>query len=242
MTPDIRRSGFWVWLAAALIPTLMTGCLAGNPVADDSYTSKRLESLPQPGGPRKVVTIYEFRSGVPEISAHGATDMFTTALIKSGSFAVAERQRVNEGVIREKQMNAQGMTTGDNANQRLTGADYIFEGSVTEANANADKNGIAGTVRGLGVEASGAKAVIGLDLRVIDARTGLVLGAVNVRKPVKQGGVSVSGIGSFVQQLTKRDLQGTDVNVGHDSKEGVDEALRACIEEAIYQMVRRYGN
>ena len=86
------------------------------------------------------VTIYEFRSSVSEVSGAAATDMFTTALIKSGSFTVAERQRLNQGVAFEKQLNAQGQTTGDAARSQLKGADFIFEGTVSEANAPGEQD------------------------------------------------------------------------------------------------------
>jgi hypothetical protein len=29
--------------------------------------------------------------------------------------------------------------------------------------------------------------------------------------------------------------------VAHEGRDGVDEALRACIEEAVYELVKRYG-
>lgn len=234
-----RTLGLFIVLTVSL---LLGACATSDPVADNSSTTRKLQHLPRPKGPRKIVTIYEFRSAVPEVSAAGATDMFTTALIKSGYFAVAERQRLEEGVVREKQLNAQGMTTGNTASQRLAGAQYVFEGAVTEANDEESSNGIAGTVRGLGVESSGQKGSIGLDVRVIDANNGLVIDSINVRKAIKQGGYSASGIGAFIQSFTNHDLQGADVSVSHGSKEGVDKAVRACIEEAIYQIVTRYGN
>ncbi len=212
-----------------------------EPQMDNSATTQKLESLPRVEGNRKVVTIYEFRSSVPEISAAAATDMFTTALIKSGTFTVAERERLNQGVAFEKQLNAQGQTTGTVAQSQLIGAEYIFEGTVSEANAQAGKTGMAGVFKGLGVETSGEKATIGIDVRVVSAATGQVLDSVNVRKPIKSGGFSISGVGAFAQKLTKKNLNGADVNVGHEGREGVDEALRSCIEEAVYQLVKRYG-
>jgi len=222
----------------------LPGCVLGwgEPKVDDSATSQKLENLPRRQGPRKAVTIYRFRSTVGEIDGANATDMFTTALIKSGAFRVMERQQLNEGIMEEKRLNSQGMTTGDNAEQRLIGADYIFEGAVTEANSQDSSSGIGGSYKGLGAEASGRKAEIGLDVRVLDARTGEVLDAVNVRKKVKEGGVSLSGIGSFAQKFTKHSLDGADLSMSNEKKEGVDKALRACIEEAIYQLIKRYGS
>jgi curli biogenesis system outer membrane secretion channel CsgG len=133
-----------------------------EPQLDNSATTEKLESLPRvEESKRKVVTIYEFRSSVPEISAAAATDMFTTALIKSGTFAVAERERLNQGVAFEKQLNAQGQTTGTVAQSQLLGAQYIFEGTVSEANAQASKTGVAGVFKGLGLETAGKRPLLG---------------------------------------------------------------------------------
>ena len=219
----------------------LLGGWGSDPKLDDSATTKKLQSLPKVQGDKKVVTIYEFRSSVSEVSGAAATDMFTTALIKSGSFAVAERHRLNQGVAFEKQLNAQGQTTGSAARSQLKGADFIFEGTVLEANAQESKTGLGGVFKGLGLETSGDTATIGVDVRVVSSATGEVLDSVNVRKPIKSGGFSVSGVGAFAQKMTKKNLQGADVGVAHEGREGVDEALRACIEEAVYQLVKRYG-
>ena len=241
MITSLLRNRVTTLVILILCTCLMAGWGSSDPKRDDSSTTKKLESLPRAKGPRPVVTIYEFRSSVPEVSAAAATDMFTTGLIKSGAFAVAERQRLNEGVMREKQMNAQGMTTGNSANQQLSGAHFIFEGTISEANPEESKTGLGGTFKGLGLETSGQKANLGLDVRVVDSNTGVVLDAVNVRKPVKQGGFSAKGLGAFAQKLTKKSIDGADMSVAHESKKKIDQALKACIEEAIYELVKRYG-
>ncbi len=239
------RRQFWlvfrnlVLLAAAM--SVVSCAMVSNPAVDTSHTSRKLSSLSTVQGPKKKVTVYQFNSTVQEISPASATDMFMTALIKSRRFMVLERQRLDESVYREKQMNQQGMTSGDVAQYRLTGADYIFVGTVTEANPSARRTGLAGSVRGLGLESSGEVGEIGLDIRIIDARTGAVIDAVNVRKKVAEGGFSVSGIGSFLRSVTGKNLRGADASVTHDRKEGVDKALRACIEDAIYELARRYS-
>ncbi len=193
------------------------------------------------GVQRKTVTIYEFKSQVAEISPQSATDMFMTALVKTRKFAVLERQRLDESVYREKELNQQGMTTGDAANHQLAGADYVFVGTVTEANAQSGRTGVGGSYKGLGVEKSGETAEIGLDIRVLDAKTGAVLDAVNVRKGVDEGGFSVSGIGSFFRSVTGKKVPGADASISHDSKDGVDKALRECIEEAVNEIAERWG-
>lgn len=239
-----RGINYWASVLTILVAMLgAAGCATGgDPVVDNSNTSRKLQSLPVSQGPKKTVTIYEFKSEVPEITARSATDMFTTALVKSHTFLVLERQRLEESVYREKQLNQQGMTTGDVASKRLTGADYIFVGVVTEANATKSRSGVGATYKGLGVETSGEKAELGLDVRVLDAATGAVVDAVNVRKEIKEGGFSVSGVGSLLRSVTKGRIgSGSDVSVAHDRKEGLDKALRECIEAAVYELARRYG-
>ncbi|NOY86750.1 MAG: hypothetical protein GXP52_05570 [Deltaproteobacteria bacterium] len=191
------------------------------------------EDLP----PKKTVTIFQFDSTVPEVSPASATDMFTTALIKTHAFTVLERQRLDESVYQEKQLNQGGTTTGDVAKYRLTGADFIFVGVITEANAQASKTGVAGAYKGVGVETSGEHAEIGLDVRVLDARTGGVLDSVDVRRKIKEGGYSVSGLGKL---FGKKKLKGANLGIAHDHKDSIDKALRDCIEEAVNILVSRY--
>ena len=94
----------------------------------------------KPLAERIAVTIYQFRGGAGAIDASAATDMFTTALIKSGQFRVVERAQLNAGLIFEKQLNGAAQSTGDVAKQQLRGAQYIFEGTVSQATAGADQH------------------------------------------------------------------------------------------------------
>ncbi|HZW36441.1 MAG TPA: CsgG/HfaB family protein, partial [Candidatus Deferrimicrobiaceae bacterium] len=173
------------------------------------------------------------------------SEMFTTALIKSGAFAVAERQRLNEGVIREKQLNASGHTTGKSAASKLAGANYIFEVVVSEANSGESQGEGSLAVGGMDVSHGSAKDSIGMDVRILDAESGLVVDAVNVRKKIEASSTSVSGVGRLAQSLFS--LRGKsvplnpDINTKSSKKESVDKALRSCIEAAVYDLAKRFG-
>lgn len=240
-----RRIAFASVFLSGLILFATTAFAEQDPVIDNSRTTKKLHSLKRQAGPKKIVTIYEFRSSCPEVNGAGATDMFTTALIKSGAFAVAERHRLNEGVMREKQLQASGMATGRAGSTKLAGAQYIFEGTVSEANPD-EKTAEGGFSVG-GMEVGGASKTdsIGLDVRIVDAETGLVLDSVNVRKNIESGSKGISGIGKLAQSIAA--LKGKHIDLNPDAqgrltrKEGVDRALRACIEAAVYEIVKRYG-
>jgi len=210
---------------------------------DNSKVTQKLKKVKRAGGVKPVVTIYEFRSSVPEIQVRAAQEMFVTALIKSGAFAVAERQRLDAGVNREKQLNASGMTTGDSANSKLAGANYVFEVVVSEANANENNSQGGARVGGVEVKYGSASDSIGMDVRIIDVSSGLVVDSVNVRKKIESSGTSVSGLGKLAQTLFAKKGKDipvdTDASVQSSHKESVDAALRACIDTAVLELAKR---
>jgi curli biogenesis system outer membrane secretion channel CsgG len=236
---------FLATLIVALALTPGAARADSDPVVDQSRSTQRLNALPRSAGAKKVVTIYDFRSSVGELPARGATDMFTTALIKSGSFAVAERNRMNEGVMLERQLNGSGLTTGTAASKKLAGADYIFEGTISESNQGARQTNNGVSIGGMNVQSATNVDEIGIDVRIIDASSGLVLDSVNVRKRIESSQSGVSNVGSLlgaVASMRGRNIPiPVDANVSSGRKESLDKALRACIETAVLELVTRYG-
>ena len=216
-----------------------------DPVIQESKTSKALEALPpKPMEQRVPVTIYEFHSGVPSVSVGAATDIFTTALVRSGQFRVVERNRLTQDVVREKQMNAAGQSDGDSAQKQLHGARYIFEGTVSEANSseNAKQGGV--NIGGLTLGGGHNHDTIGVDVRIVDADNGDVLDSVSVTKELSDTSASVGGTAAFVGTLAS--LRGRvanpltpDVNYQSSHQESVDKALRACIEASVMALIKR---
>lgn len=246
MRSRTERASIAVFAVFALLLVLAgTGFAEKDVEVDGSKTSQKLKSLKRKPGPKPVVTIYEFRSSVPEVQVRAAQDMFVTALIKSGSFAVAERQRLNEGVMREKQINAAGQSTGKSASSKLAGAGYIFEVTVSEANAGESQTEGGFSVGGMDLSRGDAMDSIGMDVRIVDASSGLVIDAVNVRKKIEATSTSVSGVGRLAQSIFSRKGKSIplnpDANVKSSRKESVDKALRSCIEAAVYELAKRLG-
>lgn len=190
---------------------------------------------------KPIVTIYKVKSTVREVSPASATDMFITALVKTHRFLVMERQRLNESIYKEKQLNQQGQTTGNVAAKQLTGADYIFVATITEANADSNKSGVAGTFGGLGIESNSKEAEIGMDVRILDAASGAIIDAISVRRKVSQGGETVSGIGSFLGSMAGIDTHGADLSISNNKNEGIDKALRSLIQDAVQKLAKNYG-
>lgn len=235
-------------LFAALAGTSL-GATASDPYVDRSNTSRQLEA----GGVEKrarrmAVTVYEVRSGVPEIDVRAATDVFTTALVKSRSFRVVERSNLGGGVSAEHQLNADGATTGDVATKKLRGAQYIFEAIISESNPNKSQSEGGFSIGGMTIGGSKDGGEIGMDVRVIDAGNGEVLDAINVRKSLKAGGASLSGMGNLAGTVLSQmggsagavgEAVGTyqpDAALSISGSEGMDKAVRALIELAVAEL------
>ena len=246
--PSIRNSALVMILCAALAgrsgPALSAG-ETNDPVIDRSPTSQALAALPsKPYDQRVAVTIYEFRSGVQEVNAAAATDMFTTALIKSGQFRVVERERLNQGVVNEKQLNAAGQTTGEVAKSQLRGAQFIFEGIVSEANAAEDTRQASINIGGLNLGHGANRDSIAIDVRIVDASTGDVLDSIDVSKVLNDASSGISGTAALATTIAgmhgrQASPLTPDVNYQSSHKDSVNHALRACIEAAVVELAKR---
>ena len=234
------------WLPCLALALALAGPVRAqsNARVDDSASSKELRAIKRQAGAKPAVAIYEFRSAVPDVQAAAAQEMFVTALIKSGAFAVAERQRLNEGLMRERALNNSGITAGPAAGQ-VAAARYVFEVVVSEANRGASDNAQSITIGGMTIGGGRSADAIGLDVRIVDVQTGLVVDAVNVVKAIEASTSTISGVGNLLGAL--RGLAGKTLPVSVDAesrssrKEGVDRALRACIEVAVAELARRLG-
>ncbi len=196
-------------------------------------------------GERVAVTIYEFRSSVPEIGARGATDMFKTALAGQGRFALVERARLNEGVVREKQINAAGQSTGKSAQKPLRAAEYIVEASITELSVGDRQTQGGVNLGGLQLGGGGASDALGIDVRIVDATSGEVRDALSLRRPLKSTAAQVSGTATLVQTLRSMRGQETsplvpDLSLQSSRKDSVDLALRGLINDAVAQLAARF--
>ena len=216
-----------------------------DPVVQSSKQSQALAALPpRPLEQRVPVTIYEFHSGVQNVSVGAATDIFTTALIESHQFRVVERNRLNQGVVYEKQLNGAGQATGDSAQHQLRGARYIFEGTVSEANPGQDQKQGGISIGGLSLGGGKSKDTIALDVRILDANTGDVLDSVSVSKVLNDTGAGIGGTAAFagtVASMTGHNANPLtpDLSYQQSHRESVDKALRACIETSVLTLIKR---
>ncbi|MES2958698.1 MAG: CsgG/HfaB family protein [Pseudomonadota bacterium] len=233
---------------AALAAGFLTACASSPaheaPRVDAAPSASIVKVLPRKAGELTTVSIYEFRSSVTEIPARGTTDMFKTALVNSGQFRVVERARLDEGVMREKQVNASGLSTGKSAKDKLVDAKYIFEGAITQANAGETQRTGAFGIAGAQFGGSTNRDVIGIDVRVVDVATGTIVAVVTVQRAIGSDSSSVSGIGSLIGtvlgQKGKSAAYVPDVQLQHQRKQSLDVALRGAIDQAVVELANRF--
>lgn len=238
----------------AMIPMALAFSLGTDPalasppvepaVADYSAGGQALQRLPRRQGERVAVTIYEFRSGLGNVSARAATDMFKTALVQSGQFRVVERSRLTEGVVREKQLQQGGFASGGAAETQLRGAQYVFEGTLSEANAAESQSSGGLSIGGMQVGSTSNRDSIAIDVRIVDAASGDIIDAIAVRKTILAEETGVSGVGNLLSTVMAQRGRSTpympDLQLQRRQAEGADSALRAAIEEAVLQLARRF--
>src|SRR2546423_7751463 len=228
-----------LWATARLV--LCALCCA--PVAVAAQVPDRLPGTAREA--RSMVAIYEFRSGVTEIGARAATDMFVTALVRSGRFRVMERARLNEGVVREKQLNASGATSGDTGSAQLHGVRYLFEGTLSEANASQDQRASGINLGGMEISGGRNRDAIAIDVRVVDASTGEVMDVLTVRRTVDATQSGISGVGNLISAAAAMHGRALpivpDVHTQQSHRESVDAAVRSAIEEAVATLGERFA-
>lgn len=232
--------------AALALTVLFTGCASNGVREDTSSTSQALRKLPRKSQEQRVaVAVYEVSSNLMELPSRGATEMFKTALVKSGQFRVVERAKLSRGVIAEKQLNAAGQTTGAVAQQPLRGAEYIFQAEITEIAAGGSGSSTGVNVAGLQLGGSDNKDTLGVDISIVDAATGDIVDAVNVRQKLTGSTVSVSGIGALVSRVMAdrgKVASAYTPEVAHTSgrKDSLDMGLRSCLEEGVRLLALRF--
>ena len=208
--------------------------------------SKQRPTLPRKSSDARVaVAIYEFTSNLPEISPRGATEQFKTALVQSGQFRVVERAKLDRGVVREKQMNAAGQTTGSTSQQQLRGAEYIFEAEITELGSGSRTSSNGVNIGGMQIGGASNRDEFGIDVSIVDANTGDVVDAISVRKRMKGAARSVGGIGALINRVRAEKGKGgvaysPEVQHQSTSKDNFDAVLREAIEEAVYELAKRF--
>ena len=121
----------------------------------------------------------------------GMADMLTTALVKSGKYAVIERKEIAK-IMQEQQLGQTGLVTQESAAKagKLLGVELAVIGAVTEFGYS--KKEVGGRLtRGFGLGVASQKSTVAVDVRLVNTSTGEILASENVRKEESAKGLTV---------------------------------------------------
>jgi curli biogenesis system outer membrane secretion channel CsgG len=159
----------------AMIVCLFIVSIAGTALAKDRVAVMDFTNKSQHGG---------WRLG------QGASDMLTTALVKTGKFSVMERDKL-ASILKEQDLGASGRIDPSTAARigKVIGVGYIITGAVTEYG----QSSMGGGGKGVNVGKKGYHATV--DIRMVNATTGEIVFADSAGANKSSVSVRVFGIG-----------------------------------------------
>jgi len=166
-------------------------------------------------GHKKIVAVSRFEnktnySGQWNLG-DGMADQLTDALVQSGQFVVLERQTLGD-VIQEQDLAQSGrmMKSKSARTGKLTSAQILVKGTVTEFEAQSSGSGTGISLFGVSVGSKKGEAHVGVIIRLIDTTTGQVIDSKRVEGKAKSGGfklgLDIGGIGFGTDSFKKTPL------------------------------------
>lgn len=125
------------------------------------------------------------------------SSMLSQTLAATGLFVILERSALPD-LLNERQLQTSRVAGGSNDGAKLTAAQFLVVGSVTEFGGARKGGGLSIGGLGLGGGARGGVALntqsgkIRIDLRVVDARSGEVLRAFTVSRSASRSGLGLT--------------------------------------------------
>ena len=195
---QFNRRGALLLVSAAAMTPAAPALAAASP----DKATKILTGAPPPiPGPHRTVAVGNFDVIGPMANA-SATNvggpiaaMLETALAESGEVILVERDAVAQ-MITEMDLAKSGVSTGTSAPRPggLLPAQYLIVGAVTDYTAsNAGSGGGVSFGGSTALTLGGSKGNVGLDLRIIDTHSGVVIKAFKVRQKLSSMNVGLSG-------------------------------------------------
>lgn len=166
--------------------------------------------------------------------------MLSDVMFHSGRFEVLEREVLND-VLYEQDLGDSGRVAKQSAAKigRVTGADYLIKGAVThyEPNFKGNAAGLGGLTPGLlgGVGFGKKKSLVGMVFKLIDAETGKLVDSKQVAAVTSKTRFSIGALGWGGGGAAGGAFSSF-------SKEPIGQAIIACINKGVYEMVKRLGS
>jgi curli biogenesis system outer membrane secretion channel CsgG len=175
---------------------------------------------------RIAVSRFEDRSGSGYHSlGEGVADMLVTALVKSGKFAVIERQEI-ERILQEQQFGQSFMVTPESAPKvgQLLGAELFVIGSISEFGQKESNIGGGVSLFGGGVKTKTSRAAV--DVRLVNTTTGEIIAAEK-----EEGSESSTGIAVRFEDIDFSNQDSwNDTDIGKATREAIDGCVKLISE------------
>ena len=202
------------------------------------------EQMAPIGGPKRTIAVGKFGTvgAFTQKYGHwhiggGLGAMLTTELIESDRFIVLERAQLAD-VLGEQELKASGLTTPESGPKlgRITGAQYLIYGEVTEFGAGEEGGGFSfGLSRGgpfkLGGSIEKATGNVAMDIRIVDTTTGEIVENYKVSKKIEESAfalnVTYSGMSLGGDKFKKTPLGKAARLAIHDAISGIGNTVRA---------------
>ncbi len=170
---------------------------------------------------RIAISRFEDRSGTGWHGlGAGVADMLATALVKSGKFAVIERQELDK-LVEEQKLGESGLVTPQTAPKvgQLLGAELFVVGAVTECGTKESNIGGGFSVFGGGLKTKKARTVV--DIRLINTSTGEIIASES-----EEGTESTTGIAVRYEDVDFNNQNSWDnTDIGKATREAVNKTV-----------------
>jgi curli biogenesis system outer membrane secretion channel CsgG len=170
----------------------------------------------------------------------GVADMLVNQLVRNGTYSVVERKQLDR-ILQEQNFQQSGRADASTAAQlgRILGVDAIVIGSITQFGRDDKKLGVGGGVRvgGVGIGGIGrrsAKAVVGIDARIVDVRTAEILGVATGFGESKRSGATLLG-GASVGGVAAGGA--VDMSSSNFASTILGEATRLAVDSLVTELV-----
>ncbi len=150
----------------------------------------------------------------------GVADMLATALVKTGKFAVIERQELDK-IVEEHKLGESGLVTAQTAPKvgQLLGAELFVVGAVTECGTKESNIGGGISVFGGGLKTKKARTVV--DIRLINTTTGEIIASES-----EEGTESTTGVAVRYEDVDFNNQDSWDnTDIGKATREAVDKTV-----------------
>ena len=166
----------------------------------------------------------------PEGFALGLSEMLTTALVETGRFVVVERAKLQE-MLDEQDFGASGRVTQQTAARQgqMLGVQALITGGITEYNyTSSSLGGNVSMFNRVSASAQQLKAMVALDMRLINAETGEIIAA-------KRGdGNATARTLSAEATINDKEFStavAASTPLGKATREAIEEIVEAIVEE-----------